>query len=307
MLARAIRSVLAQTYRGFELIIVDDASPDNTREVVASFDDERIIYIRRQENGGASAARNTGIRQARGRYISFLDDDDEYLPEFLENTFLEFEAAPAHVGFMWCGIRIVRDTPDGEIVVRDKLWKPPSSGDREQRRLAFIRSQAVATSYGLTIRATCFETVGLFDESFRMAVDAEFFVRLGRSYDGEAIDATLVKFRRHSESALTDRTPQRAEAYEQIVRKHSGFFEEHPSLWVSHHYRTGVLHYAAGNRARGREFLFKALRRDPFHWRSWRSLLYLEISRTNSLGLGRRMSSWLKRTADPVRAQDKGI
>ena len=73
-LPKAIESVLAQTYTDWELIVVDDGSTDNTREVVAQYNDERIIYIY-QENAERSAARNNGISQAKGDFICFMDSD----------------------------------------------------------------------------------------------------------------------------------------------------------------------------------------------------------------------------------------
>ncbi len=82
IIGRAIESVLAQTYQNWELIIVDDGSTDNTREIVESYKDDRIRYFWK-ENEERSIARNYGIDKAKGAYISFLDDDDYYLPEFL--------------------------------------------------------------------------------------------------------------------------------------------------------------------------------------------------------------------------------
>lgn len=81
-LPKAIESVLGQTYSNWELIIVDDGSTDNTREVVGNYNDECIKYIY-QENAERSAARNNGIRHANGEYICFLDSDDFYPPDFL--------------------------------------------------------------------------------------------------------------------------------------------------------------------------------------------------------------------------------
>jgi len=84
MLPRAIRSVQRQTYPHLEILVIDDASVDNTPEVVKSFDDRRIHYIRHDTNRGGSASRNTGIRAATGEYIAFLDDDDEWVQEKTE-------------------------------------------------------------------------------------------------------------------------------------------------------------------------------------------------------------------------------
>ena len=82
-LPKAIESVLAQTYTNWELIVVDDGSTDNTREVISKYSDERITYIY-QENSERSAARNNGIEHAKGEYVCFLDSDNYMLPNRLE-------------------------------------------------------------------------------------------------------------------------------------------------------------------------------------------------------------------------------
>ena len=79
---------LAQTYTDFELIIVDDRSSDDIQEVIRTFTDPRIRVIRHEANRGAAAARNTGISEARGEYIAFLDDDDECMPNRLADQVL---------------------------------------------------------------------------------------------------------------------------------------------------------------------------------------------------------------------------
>ncbi len=83
-IAESIRSVLAQTYINWELIIVDDCSTDKTEDVVAYFDDPRIHYLRNEQNKGAALTRNKALREARGRYIAFLDSDDLWNPDKLE-------------------------------------------------------------------------------------------------------------------------------------------------------------------------------------------------------------------------------
>ena len=83
LLPRAVGSVLAQTFEDWELIIVDDGSDDDTPDVIAGFEDARIRCIRHERNLGVSAARNTGIAAARGEYVTWFDDDDEWLPDAL--------------------------------------------------------------------------------------------------------------------------------------------------------------------------------------------------------------------------------
>jgi glycosyltransferase involved in cell wall biosynthesis len=96
-LPRAVASVLNQTFRDVEIVIVDDASADDAAEVVAR-QDPRIRYVRHGSPKGACGARNTGIRLARGEFVGFLDDDDEWLPEKLQRQVRVFEASPSDVG-----------------------------------------------------------------------------------------------------------------------------------------------------------------------------------------------------------------
>lgn len=83
-IAETINSVLAQTYNNWEMLIVDDCSSDNTKEIVEQFKDSRIKYFCLEHNSGAAVARNTALRMAKGRWIAFLDSDDLWLPEKLE-------------------------------------------------------------------------------------------------------------------------------------------------------------------------------------------------------------------------------
>jgi len=102
ILSRSIDSVLNQSYRNFELIIVDDGSTDNTEEVCRSYKDGRIIYHRLSRNEGALAARNKGIDLAQGDYLTFMDDDDELLPEALETAAHTLsEVSSEGIRFVW--------------------------------------------------------------------------------------------------------------------------------------------------------------------------------------------------------------
>src|SRR2546429_9117536 len=107
-LCSAITSVLNQTFHNFEIIVVDDASQDHTREVMNSLGDKRIRYIRHEKNKGVAATRNTGLVNAKGTYIAFLDDDDEWLPEKLQKQFNLLESCQNIVGVVYTGAFVVR-------------------------------------------------------------------------------------------------------------------------------------------------------------------------------------------------------
>ena len=101
IIGKTIESILSQTYSNLELIIVDDGSTDNTREIVESYQDNRIRYFWK-ENEERSIARNFGINKAKGEYLSFLDDDDLYLPEFFEEFYKNIIAEDIPVAIFMC-------------------------------------------------------------------------------------------------------------------------------------------------------------------------------------------------------------
>src|ERR1700737_4457090 len=103
LLRSAIISVLTQIFQDFEVIVVDDASRDNTQNVVHSFNDRRIRYIRNGMNKGDAVARNVGITNSSCEYIAFLDDDDEWLPEKLEKQINLLENSSPNVGVVHTG------------------------------------------------------------------------------------------------------------------------------------------------------------------------------------------------------------
>lgn len=100
-IGETIRSVQAQTYRDFEMLIVDDCSPDDTATIVESFaaSDPRIRLLRQQTNGGPAAARNRALAEARGRWVAFLDSDDTWLPQKLEKQLQFHRARDAKISF----------------------------------------------------------------------------------------------------------------------------------------------------------------------------------------------------------------
>ena len=284
LVGRAIRSVLGQTFADFELVIVDDASTDGTDGVIRAFGDARIVYVRRLENGGNARARNDGLRRARGRYITFLDSDDEFLPEFLAEIHRLFAEADEDVGFAWVGRYTVVDSPgpDGdadERITRTATWVPPTSGSRYE---AFLRTLQGGIGYGLTIRRACLETVGLFDENLRSAVDTDYVLRLAERYPYACGTRLLVKVHLHEGARVTRSTANKARSYEAIIRKHLPKLAGSPDVQARLHYKVGHLFYQAGDRTAGRRHLAAALRKRPFWPKAWLAVGLYEVFGTRA-------------------------
>src|SRR5678815_5471292 len=103
-LRAAIQSVLNQTFQGFEIIVVDDASEDKTPEIVRTFTDTRMTYVRHDTNKGQGVTRNDGISRASGEFIALLDDDDEWLPGKLEKQIRVLDSSRSDVGLVYTGL-----------------------------------------------------------------------------------------------------------------------------------------------------------------------------------------------------------
>ena len=179
---------LAQTYRDYEIIVVDDGSTDDTQAVLAGYH-ELIIPIY-QENKGLSAARNTGIRASSGKYIAFLDADDLWLPEKLERQVPLFEQ-DASVGLV-CSDMSYFDQ-DG-----DRPGTAFGMKDRPIRRgmvypLIFLNSFIFMPT--VVVRKSCFDERGLFDETLKACEDLEMWLRITREYAVDFADAPLAKYR----------------------------------------------------------------------------------------------------------------
>lgn len=169
MLGEAIQSVLDQTFERFELIVIDDGSADATAEVVASFTDPRVRYIR-QENGGLANARNTGIRHAWGPLVTFLDDDDLFVPTKLALQ-SEFMLTNAGIGWAAGGTYLVDDslTPMGE--------QRPWLGYRTLDVRTWL-SECPVPVHAVMVRRCWLEKVNGFDEAQRQAEDWDLWLRL---------------------------------------------------------------------------------------------------------------------------------
>lgn len=255
VISRAIRSVLNQTFQNWELIIVDDGSNDNTEEVVRSFSDPRILYIHHQSNRGASAARNTGIQLARGRYIAFLDSDDEWLPEKLEKQLRVLESSDKDVGAVYTGAIFI-DEESG----RQRIKRPQAKGRILMEELAY---NPIGSASRVMIKRECFAKCGSFDEDFPPLEDWDMWIRLAERYTIDYVDEALVKYFEHSGSLSSE--PSRLIAgYKKLWAKY-GIESRNRWLRALHYFRLGhrLCYYGAVHT--GRQYQLKAFMTAPWH------------------------------------------
>jgi len=169
-IASAIESVLIQNYRNFELIIVDDGSTDNTRDMVAGFEDQKIKYFY-QENAGPAAARNLALKKANGAFIVNLDADDMITPDFIARHLQEFEKHP-EVDLIYCDDLLI-DENDKPI----RAITRPEYSDRKSLIRDLFRSGFPVVPFRTCIRKEVFDKIGLFDEQLLVAEDYDMMRR----------------------------------------------------------------------------------------------------------------------------------
>lgn len=193
MLAQALESVFAQTYQDFEVVVVDDGSTDNTPLAIHEYGD-KIIALR-CDNGGRSRARNAGIAAASGRYISFLDDDDRWLPRKLERQVQVLEQRQV-VDLVYSSLYVVREGR------RSEIWNGLLPADEESLE-RLLWNEGVVTPSGIMIRKSMLDRVGLFDPSVEPCEDWDFMIRAAfQDACFHLIEEPLVEYRIHGANSM---------------------------------------------------------------------------------------------------------
>lgn len=250
LIGKTLRSVLGQSYDNFEIIVVDDGSTDNTKDVVNKFKDERIRYIRHEKNKGAPTARNTGIKAAKGEYIAFQDSDDEWLPQKLEKQMKAFENAPQKLGVVYTGLtKIVDDTKE----YIPYSWVAQKEGDIHKE---LLKGNFIATP-SIVVRKECFEKVGMFDRKLPRLQDYELALRLSKYYEFKFIDEPLLISPGIIDSISTSEAA-RIKALEIILKKHLNDFLEDEKSLSKYYFSIGIYKCLNSKIFEGESYLKKA-------------------------------------------------
>lgn len=277
-LARAMRSVLAQTHGNLELIVADDASTDGTEALVRGWDDPRVVYARQATNRGAGAARNLGIEHARGSLIAFHDSDDEWLLDKLERQIATLHRAGPEVGAtfgaklicgrdesyvygegrvaIWPGRRFRPTTPDlSSVLVRGNVIGPPT----------------------LLVRAEIVAAIGGFDTRLPCNNDWEWMLRLstrtGIVYTPDPVAVIHIQ-----KDSISRRPRSSALSYLVILRKHEALFARDPRAWARHLFRAGRHLQKIGKRRGAVLCMRRAVGVAPGWPKAWLGMLHSRLS-----------------------------
>ena len=280
LVREAIESVRSQTCQDFEIVVVDDGSPEPIR---LSLPDDRLRIVRHECNRGPAAARNTGIRAARGELVAFLDSDDLWLPAKLEKQAALLED-PAYGA---CVTGYEYETEEGRSV---EIARKPRSWLCE---LAMGCRLSPGTT--LAVRRACYETVGLYDEALPRHEDYDWLLRFVQKFDIGVIGEPLALVRRAGQPP--GETVEKADLM--IIERHRELFYSRGrfagSRAVGKRLLEIAVHYARdGNKPLARAYVGRAMAVNPIQ----RPGMYLRV--VDGL-LGTRWFPALKRLALKIR------
>ena len=196
----ALQSVLNQTFENYEVIVVEDASTDKSQEVISTLKSEKVTVIKHDTNKGLSASRNTGIKNAKSNYIAFLDADDFWKDNYLEELFLLINSYPKAKLFA---------TNYEELYQNDTILLPSNNSKNLEEKTIIHNffeislAQPLYCPSSFCVEKSVFETIGFYNESIRFGEDVDFNIRANLSYQLAYTKKPLVRYTMLSENQIT--------------------------------------------------------------------------------------------------------
>ncbi len=257
-LREAIDSVLAQTYAEIEIIVVDDGSTDDSKDILKSYGQQiKAVF---QQNQGVSAARNNGVNESRGEFISFLDADDLWLPAKIEKQVVRFQE-DEKLGLVHVGVVEV-DANGDFLLERLEGLEGDVSGE-----LLLIKQTILGGGSGLMVRRDVFDEVGGFDNRLSTSADWDLFYQISSRYPIGFVPEILLKYRVHNSNMHSNVS---AMEHDMMIAFEKAFIEMTPELKKIRRRAYGSLHqnlagsyFAAGNYTAFVSHSFKSLTLDP--------------------------------------------
>ncbi|MEM5782486.1 MAG: glycosyltransferase [Candidatus Aenigmatarchaeota archaeon] len=262
LISRAVRSVLNQTYKNFELIIIDDGSIDNTQEVIIRFqkNEPRIKYFY-QENKGWPSALNKGLSIATGQYIAFLDSDDEWFDNKLEKQIEVFNKFP-NVGLVSCWAYKICDEKN------KKIYKTYNRILNKKKWCLFWKKGGIISLSTVIVKMKAINTIGKFDENLKSCADLDFYMRLIKNYDFYFVPEPLINYYETQESlSRKEFWVKWVDELEYILRKHELALNKCKKSKSNIYKTLGTCYLIKGNNSKGRLYLLKSIFNNPLNIR----------------------------------------
>jgi glycosyltransferase involved in cell wall biosynthesis len=273
-LSGAVDSVLGQTYQGFEVIVVDDGSTDNTPQVMEAYKADPRVRYERIAHQGQPRAKNAGIHLAQAPVIAFLDADDLWLPSKLEQQ-----------------MALLTDNPDVGVVHSRRLLMDEAGHELKTVPQAYHRGKVLEALFldnfvcfsSAVVRRQVFDRVGHFDESLPLSIDYDLWLRAALHYSFDFVDSPLVKYRT-GHASLSRRVEERLLCIERIVHR---FLKEYggqaaiPPEVIRRSQADTYFHMGLCRRYRSRlgalPWYIRCLALEPGRARAWRGLASLAL------------------------------
>lgn len=284
-IGEAIESALNQTYKNWELIIVDDRSTDNSKKIIKQYyiADTRIQYIQHKKNKGIPSTRNTGIKISNGEYIAFLDQDDLWMKDKLDLFIREFNRYDAKVGIIFSDIEIVfADNIISRNYKKVNYYKIQKLNKRNFIKKLFM-GNFIKTTSQVILRKECFNKLGLLDERLHGGDDGDFWLRAAGEFNFKYLDIPLTKYRFHKEN-----TSKKIRYYmiedaiviivPKIIKKYPFLKSIKNNKFSKLYYNYGIYLSEDAKFREAKKYYIKSLIENYLNWKAWIRLLFTYIN-----------------------------
>ena len=255
---RAVNSVLRQTYKNIELIVVDDSTSDypyrgEVKQSVCDISDS-ILYIDHGSCKGSCAARNNGLDKAHGEYVAFLDDDDEWLPTKIEEQLKGFINDKIALVYSRC---IIVDEVNGHTYLQKK----------KLIRGYVFKSLLMTNFLGGTsvplIRRSCIDKVGGFDTKYKSMQDYDLWLRIAKRYPVNYINKPLTKYYIHSNERISNNWDNKLSGRLRLLNKYHKYIEQDDSIWYALHRNLVIVYIKKGWKKKAFLLWLKCVKKCP--------------------------------------------